>query len=63
MGMTESQIRYNENREEVEKLLLILEEKLKKHHSDFQENPKNWGYVGDLGYVKEILKEVTTFIK
>ncbi len=61
--MTEPQKRYNENREEIEKLLLILKEKLEEHNSKFQENTKNWGYVGDLSYIKEKLEEVSRFIQ
>ena len=60
--MKEPQNRYKENREEIERFLLILKEKLEKHNSNFQENPKNWGYVGDLSYIKEKLEEITNFI-
>ncbi len=60
--MTQPQMRYKENREEIEKYLLILKEKLENHQSGFQKEPNNWGYIGDLSYVRERLEEICDFI-
>jgi hypothetical protein len=54
--------RYDELMIKLEKDLILLNEKLKKHQSDFNKNPANWGYVGDLGYVSERIDEVLKFI-
>lgn len=42
--------------------LILLNEKLKKHQSNFNKYPTNWGYVGDLGYVSEKIDEVLKFL-
>jgi len=54
--------RYNELMIKLEKDLILLNDKLKKHQSDFNKNPTNWGYVGDLGFVSERIDEVHKFL-
>lgn len=54
--------RYNELRIKLENDLIVLNEKLKKHQGDFNENPMNWGYVGDIGYVSERIDEILKFL-
>jgi hypothetical protein len=54
---------YSYHSEEIEKNLKLLQKKLKKHKSGFKENPKNWGYVGDLTYIKEKLVEINAFLR
>ncbi len=52
-------IRYNEKKEEIEELLTIINTKMEKHASE----EIHWGHVGDLGHVKELLKQIAKFIK
>lgn len=54
--------RYNELMIKLENDLILLNEKLKKHQSNFNKYPTNWGYVGDLGYVSEKIDEVLKFL-
>jgi hypothetical protein len=55
--------RYDENVLEIEKNIKLLEKKLIKHKTDFKKNPSNWGFVGDVNYINERLKEVVEFLK
>jgi hypothetical protein len=54
--------RYNELRIKLENDLIFLNEKLKKHQTDFNQDPTNWGYVGDIGYVSEKIDEILKFL-
>jgi hypothetical protein len=47
--------------DKIENDLTLLKEKLKKHQSDFNVNPHNWGYIGDLEYVSNEIDEVVKF--
>lgn len=49
---------YNKLREEVLKNLHLIEKKLDEHQRDFQQDSKNWGFVGDLSLWNERLKEI-----
>jgi hypothetical protein len=50
--------RYNELREEVLKNIDLLRKKIEDHHQNFQSNPQNWGYVGDISYFNEKIREI-----
>jgi hypothetical protein len=50
--------RYNELREEVLKNIDLLIKKIDNHHQDFQSNPTNWGYVGDISHINEKINEI-----
>ena len=54
--------RYNELMIKLENDLILLNEKLKKHQTSFNQEPSNWGFIGDLGYVSEKIDEVLKFI-
>lgn len=49
---------YEKREQEIKILLIKLKSKLKKHKIDFLKHPKNWGYVGDLGHIAEVLREI-----
>lgn len=46
----------------IENDLILLSEKLKKHEIDFNRNPDNWGYIGDLEHVSSEINEVVKFL-
>jgi hypothetical protein len=54
--------RYRALRKGIDAKLRDLEERLKKHDKEFREEPDNWGYVGDLGHVDELLGEINSFL-
>ena len=49
---------YKKREQEINALLVKLKAKLKKHKADFSKHPKNWGHVGDLGHIAEVLNEI-----
>lgn len=49
---------YEKREQEIKALLIKLKAKLRKHKTDFLKHPSNWGYVGDLGHIAEVLKEI-----
>ena len=49
---------YKKRELEIKTLLIKLKNKLKKHKKDFDKHPSNWGYVGDLGHIAAVLKEI-----
>lgn len=53
--------RYNELEAEIKAIQKELNDKLVNHKKSF--NGKNWGYVGDLGYIHEQLKNINSFIR
>ncbi len=46
----------------IENDLILLKRKLKKHQTDFNKNPHNWGFIGDLEYVSNEVDEVVKFL-
>ena len=58
-----AQTKYTELMNKLENDLILLNEKLKKHQTSFNQEPSNWGYVGELGFVSEKIDEVLNFIK
>jgi hypothetical protein len=53
---------YKQKCKEIDKELATLGKKLKLHNDRQSADITNWGFVGDLGYVLEKLKEMNTFI-
>lgn len=58
---------YDKSFDEVMKLMKTLQQKLQKHKKAFNNDQtgrgrKDWGYVGDLGKIKEDLKEAVNFL-
>lgn len=54
--------KYYELKTNIEKDLTILTQKLEKHQNSFEKNKSNWGYVGDLEYIRKKISEITSFI-
>ncbi len=54
-------IAYNERRKDIGEQLAALKQSLIAHGKQFRKSG-NWGYVGDLGYVSERLKELNKFM-
>lgn len=54
----ESEVRYQELREEILLNLELLRKKLDKHQEEFTSDSKNWGFVGDLSLWNEKLREI-----
>lgn len=52
------QAAYRERQEKIAGLMDAIREKLDRH----AEGKINWGHVGDLGHVKELLAEIITFL-
>lgn len=61
--MTETQKKYFGKSKEIEDKIKLLQEKLIKHKTNFENNPSNWGYIGDLSYINEMIDEVVSFLK
>ena len=55
--------KYNQLMEKIENDLILLYEKLKNHQKEFNKDSSNWGYVGDLEYVRNEIDEVVKFLK
>jgi len=53
---------YNNRYKEIVSYIASLNKFLKTHAKKFTQEPSNWGFVGDLGHVKELLKEITDFL-
>ena len=54
---------YQKHQEEIKSKIKALELALKNHAKQFSKNETNWGYVGDLGRIKEVLYEFDNFAK
>ena len=53
---------YAQHRKDITSLMLWLELELNKHQANASKHPKDWGFVGDLGHVREKLIEMMTFL-
>ena len=53
---------YKRRAKEVDALMARLRRQLKCHHAEQKLDPRNWGCVGNLGYVKEQLNDVVVFL-
>ena len=49
---------YAQRRREIAGLIVKLESKLRHHEQRAQKDPGDWGFVGDLGRVSELLAEL-----
>lgn len=58
----DAKTRYKKNQTEIAKKIKTLQDKLKKHAAQFEKDNKNWGYVGDVGYINEQLDALQGFI-
>lgn len=55
--------KYKERFDSISKKISDLQKKLKKHKDEFTRDNLNWGFVGDLGHVDEVLGELSDFMK
>lgn len=62
--MTRAEIRtaYVAEAAKTEGYLTVIAAELLKHDEAQRESPANYGYVGDLGHINALLKEVVTFL-
>jgi len=56
--MTEAEKRYSEIEKTINEQIKKLQVKLEQEKAEFMKNPSNWGYVGNLGHIKEVLGEL-----
>jgi hypothetical protein len=50
---------YWRNRKEVDRLLAEIERRIKRFDQSFKKNSTNWGYVGDVAHVVEVLRDLS----
>lgn len=55
--------KYDSKTKEVEQQLQQIKLTIKKHNQNFKQEPNNWGYLGDLGYVSDKLNEIIQFVR
>jgi len=53
---------YGNTRNRIDTKLAKLQEALAKHAAQQKEEPRNWGYAGDLGHVEEMLDGLSEFL-
>ncbi len=53
---------YDERRDDIARVTDWIELELDKHKFAAKANPKDWGYPGDLGHVREMLIETLAFL-
>jgi hypothetical protein len=53
---------YDERRQDIARVLDWLDMELDRHRTRSKANPKDWGYPGDLGHVREKLIETLAFL-
>ena len=53
---------YDQTRSEINSLLMQLSELLKTKDKLAENDVNNWGYAGDLGYIKEQLTDIVNFL-
>jgi len=53
---------YRKRMAEIDALLVSIRRKLKQDVILFKRDPKNWGFVGSLGHVRELLNEIDAFM-
>jgi hypothetical protein len=53
---------YDERREDIARVLDWLDMELDRHRTNAKAMPKDWGYAGDLGHVREKLIETLAFL-
>jgi hypothetical protein len=53
---------YEENARAIEALTHTLKNELFRHKHQAAAEPRNWGYVGDLAHVRELLQQAVSFM-
>jgi hypothetical protein len=49
---------YEKHQKEINEKLTLLQAKLKEHHLKFENNPTDWGFVGDIAHINQKLDEI-----
>lgn len=49
--------RYAQQQKEINQLMLDIQKKIKKHSTAFKKNP-NYGYLGDINHIVEVLEDL-----
>ena len=57
----ESDEEYKKKTQAVQKLFVQIEKHIKQHAQKQKKDPRNWGYVGDMGRIEQMLKEIVEF--
>jgi hypothetical protein len=60
---TQAWLQYQSRASDISKLIKELENKLKKHAARAKSQKTNYGFSGDLGYVKSELENIVGFLK
>ena len=60
--MYESLGSYHEKAIEVNRLMIEINSGLRNHKKKFMSDSMNYGYVGDLGHIQEMLEDVASFL-
>lgn len=53
---------YEQNARAINALMDTLKHELFRHKHQAAAEPKSWGYVGDLGHVRELLEQAANFM-
>lgn len=53
---------YKQHREDIARVLDWLDMEMDRHESEAKSEPRNWGYAGSIGHVREQLIEILAFI-
>lgn len=54
---------YKNKVKEIDHVMKILHQRLKKQHEDQKKDSGNWGFVGNLSYVIEQLQDIVHFLR
>lgn len=63
LSSLEAEVEYDVTTTDIDRLTESINKKLDNHWRKFQRDTANWGYVGDLKHVKELLTEIDTFLR
>lgn len=55
--------RYHHNLVKAQKSLNNIDKLVRKHISEQARKPNDWGYVGDMAHVAELLEDIETFLR
>lgn len=58
---TQASTAYQQKKQTAELLLEELHRKLQLHEDAASERPRDWGFVGDLSHLVEVLQDANTF--
>ena len=59
---TDLEKKHSETMNEIDMIINSIQRKLKKHNKLFHNDPTNWGYLGNLGAVRNDLTNIDEFL-